>query len=161
MRGLDAIVLDFDGVVADCRRSVLLPGAATFIRQAQSQVPLGIASGALTREIESLLDRHGLRQAFTAIIGVDQAMRAKPAPDPFLEALVRINAAGFSASPSQTVAIDDSLSGLVAARTAQMRCVGVARARRTAEFADHADLVVSGLDALTLDMLVTLVCGET
>lgn len=160
MPTLEAIIFDFDGVVADCQRSVLLPGAAAFIRDAAERVPLGIASGAVTQDIEDLLNRHDLRSAFTAIVGIDQALRTKPSPDPYLEALHRINSAGFAATASQTVAIDDSMWGLVAARTAQLRCVGVAGPTRAAQFARHADLVVSGLDALSLDMLVNLVMRE-
>jgi beta-phosphoglucomutase-like phosphatase (HAD superfamily) len=161
MPTLDAIIFDFDGVVADCQRSVLLPGAAAFVRDAAQHVPLGIASGAVTRDIEDLLDRHELRDAFTAIVGIDQALRTKPSPDPYLEALHRINVAGFAAVAARTVAIDDSLWGLVAARSAHLRCVGVASAARAAEFAPHAELIVSGLAALSLDMLVTLVTTET
>jgi beta-phosphoglucomutase-like phosphatase (HAD superfamily) len=161
MPTLEAIIFDFDGVVADCQRSVLLPGAARFIREAAKRVPLGIASGAVTQDIEDLLERHDLRHAFTAIVGIDQAVRTKPSPDPYLEALHWINAAGFPARASQTVAIDDSLWGLVAARTAQLWCVGVASPPRAAKLAGHAELVVSGLAALSLDMLVTLVTRET
>ena len=43
MATLEALIFDFDGVVADCRRSMLLPGAASFIRDAAERVPLGIA----------------------------------------------------------------------------------------------------------------------
>lgn len=161
MAGLDAIVLDFDGVIANCRDAVLLPGAAAFVREAAARVPLGIASGAVTRDIEQLLDRHRLRSAFVAIVGADQTRRSKPAPDPFLEALHRIAAAGHRVEPAHVVAIDDSVWGLVAARTAQLRCVAVADGRRAAELTPHADLVVSGLDALTLDMLATLVDGDS
>ena len=161
MPTLEAIIFDFDGVVADCRRSVLLPGAAAFIRAAAARVPLGIASGATTRDIENLLDRYELRDAFTAIVGVDLTLRTKPSPDPYLEALHRISSAGFPATAAQTIAIDDSLSGLAAARAARLCCVGVAGPGQAAEFAPHSDLVVSGLDALTLDMLATLVTTET
>ena len=158
MRLPDAIVFDFDGVVADCQRGVLLPGAATFVRNAAAaRVPLAIASGAATREIEQILARHDLDNMFAAVVGADQTLRSKPAPDPYLEALHRIRAAGFSVEPCHAIAIDDSLWGLVAAHTAQLRCVGVASGRRADELGPQAELVVSGLDVLTLDMLATLV----
>jgi beta-phosphoglucomutase len=157
MRALAAIVFDFDGVIADCRRGVLLAGAARFVRDAAREVPIGIASGALTREIESLLQEHALDGLFSAIVGVDQTARSKPSPDPFLETLHRIGAAGHVVEPHRTVAIDDSLWGLVAARTAGMRCVGVATPDRRHELAPHAELIVPGLHVLTLDTLDTLV----
>lgn len=159
MRTLSAVIFDFDGVIADCQRSVLLPGAEQFVRAVARVVPIGIASGAHTHEIEALLDEYGLRAEFTAVIGIDQSLRSKPSPDPFLETLHRFTAAGHAVDPTRTVAIDDSVWGLVAARTARLRCVGVAAADRREELAPHAELVVSGLDALTLDTLDTLVRG--
>lgn len=160
MRHLEAIVFDFDGVIADCQNGVLLPRAAQFVHEAAGQCPLGIASGAVTREIEGLLDQYNLRDAFAAIVGADQAPRSKPAPDPYLEALHRIERAGHRVTPARSVAIDDSVWGLVAARTAQLRCVGVRPPGRTTNLAPHAELIVSGLDELTLDMLVTLVSRD-
>ena len=157
MQALAAIIFDFDGVLADCQHGVLLPGAAEFVRAAARVVPLGIASGAHTREIDEILDAHHLRDAFASIVGADQTARSKPSPDPYLEALHRIIAMGHNIKARATVAIDDSVWGLIAARTAKMYCVGIGRKERHAELAQHADLVVSGLEGLTLDTLDTLV----
>jgi beta-phosphoglucomutase-like phosphatase (HAD superfamily) len=157
MSALAAIVFDFDGVVADCQRGELLPGAAAFVRAAAELVPLGIASGAATSEIDQLLDVHGLRHLFVSVVGVDQTRRSKPSPDPYLEALHRIARAGHRVSAERTVAIDDSVWGLVAARSAGMRCVGIADADAESRLAVHAELIVPGLHALTLDTLDNLV----
>ena len=44
---------------------MLFPGAAEFIRTAAAaSVPIAIASGALTHEIEDVLERAGLRTLF-------------------------------------------------------------------------------------------------
>lgn len=226
MRGLDAIVFDFDGVIADSERihlrayqdvlaplgvalstddyfgrylgyddvgvlrrvswdrelawdeetigrlvaaksaryeelaacgAMLFPGATDFIRLASAEVPIAIASGALTHEIHEILDRVSLRGAFTAIVGADQTSRSKPSPDPYLEAVRRIAAAGHQVAPARTVAIEDSVWGLVSARTAGLRCVAVTTTYEAGELQPHAELVVAGLHALTLDALVTLV----
>lgn len=157
MRALAAIIFDFDGVIADCRRGTLLPGAALFVREAARVVPLGIASGAMTREIDALLAEYGLSDAFTAVVGADQTARSKPSPDPFLEAVHRLHLAGHAIERHRTVAIDDSVLGLVAARSAQLRCVGVAGSARHDDLAPHAELIIPGLHALTLDTLDTLV----
>ena len=157
MHSVAAIIFDFDGVVADCHRHTLLPGAAAFVALAAQAVPIAIASGAMTSEIQGLLAEHGLDHAFTAIVGADQTARSKPSPDPYLEALHRIAAAGHRVDAWRTVAIDDSVWGLVAARTARLRAVGVARDERRSELAPYAELVVPGLDGLTLATLDTLV----
>jgi beta-phosphoglucomutase len=142
------------------RGEMLFPGAARFVREAAAEVPIAIASGALTHEIEAVLERATLRDLFVSIVGADQTQRSKPSPDPYLEAFHRIRAAGHDAVPDRTVAIEDSMWGLVSARGARLRCVGVTNTCRAEELAPHAELVVSGLDALTLDTLDRLVSGR-
>ncbi len=141
------------------RGQMLFPGAERFIRAAAAVVPIAIASGALTHEIDEILERAGLRALFTAVVGADQTTRSKPSPDPYLEAFSRIASAGPGVEPSRTVAIEDSMWGLVSARTARLRCVGVTNTCPAEELAPHAELIVSGLDALTLEALDTLVGG--
>jgi beta-phosphoglucomutase-like phosphatase (HAD superfamily) len=157
MRRLTAVVFDFDGVLADCRRGLLLPDAVSFIRALPRDVPIAIASGATNAEILGILQQDDLAAAFTAIVGIDQTARSKPYPDPYLAALDRMSAAGHPIDAAASVAIDDSLSGLVSARSAGMRCVGVAQRGSEARLAPHADLIVASLAALTLDALDNLV----
>jgi beta-phosphoglucomutase len=132
---------------------MLFPGAASFIREAAEAVPLAIASGALTHEIEEILGRAGLRECFRAIVGADQTERSKPSPDPYLEAFDRLRRSGRAIEPSRTVAIEDSHWGLVSAATAKLRVVAVSTSYPAAELAPHAELVVSGLDVLSLAAL--------
>lgn len=136
---------------------MLFPGAADFIRRAAERIPLAIASGALTHEIEDILHRAGLVHMFVAIVGADQTGRSKPSPDPYLEAVHRLHQAGHRVADRRTVAIEDSVWGLVSAGSARLRCVAVTNTYPAAELAPHAELVVSGLDALTLDALDSLV----
>jgi beta-phosphoglucomutase len=135
------------------RGEMLFPGAARFIKEAADAVPIAVASGALTQEIEEILERTDLRPLFVAIVGADQTARSKPSPDPYLEALHRLALTGVSAERSRVVAIEDSVWGLVSARTAGLRTVAVTNTYSADELAGHAELVVSGLDALTLEML--------
>lgn len=142
------------------RGEMLFPGAEDFIRLAAAVMPIAIASGALTYEIEEILERAGLRPLFVAIVGADQTERSKPSPDPYLEAFRRLTSAGHCIHPFRTVAIEDSKWGLVSAAAARLRCVAVTNTYSAAELAPHAELVVSGLDALTLESLDTLVAGQ-
>lgn len=141
------------------RGAMLFPGTAAFIREAAAAVPIAIASGALTYEIEEILERAGLRDLFVAVVGADQTPGSKPGPDPYLEALHQMALAGHRTTPSRTVAIEDSVAGLLSARTAGLRCVAVTNTYDADELAPHAELIVPGLDALTLDALDTLVEG--
>lgn len=138
---------------------MLFPGAAAFIRAAAAEVPLAIASGALTHEIDEILRRAGLQDAFVSVVGADQTARSKPSPDPYLEALHRLASAGHAVRADRTIAIEDSIWGLVSAGTARLRCVAVTNTYDASELAPHAELVVSGLDTLTLDALDRLVAA--
>ena len=133
---------------------MLFPGAAEFIRAAASAVPIAIASGALTHEIEQVLVRAGLRQLFMVIVGADQTERSKPHPEPYETAFARLRSrSGVSLQPWRSVAIEDSKWGLVSARGADLRCVAVTNTYSAAELRADAELVVPGLHALTLDAL--------
>jgi beta-phosphoglucomutase len=135
---------------------MLYPGSASFIREAADAVPIAIASGALTHEIEELLSRVELLDLFAVIVGADQTMRGKPSPDPYLEALYRLSSNGRTIEPSRTVAIEDSHWGLASAATAGLRCVAVTNTYAAEELAPHAELVVKGLEALSLETLDAL-----
>lgn len=139
---------------------MLFPGAADFIRAAAAAVPIAIASGALTHEIEELLARTGLRELFPVIVGADQTERSKPHPDPYQTAFARLRAySGRDLIPWRSVAIEDSRWGLVSAKGADLRCVAVTNTYSEAELRADAELVVPGLHALTLDALDAL-CAD-
>jgi beta-phosphoglucomutase len=139
---------------------MLFPGAADFIRAAAAAVPIAIASGALTHEIEEILDRAGLRPLFPVIVGADQTERSKPHPEPYQTAFDRLRLlSGRDLIPWRSVAIEDSRWGLVSARAADLRCVAVTNTYSAAELRSDAELVVAGLHDLTLDALDNL-CAD-
>ena len=139
---------------------MLFPGAADFIRAAAAAVPIAIASGALTHEIEEILDRAGLRSLFPVIVGADQTEWSKPHPEPYQTAFDRLRLlTGRDLIPWRSVAIEDSRWGLVSARGADLRCVAVTNTYSADELRPDAELVVAGLHALTLEALDNL-CAD-
>lgn len=139
---------------------MLFPGAADFIRGAAASVPIAIASGALTHEIEEVLERSGLLPLFPVIVGADQTERSKPHPDPYRTAFARLREhSERDLIAWRSVAIEDSRWGLVSARDAGLRCVAVTNTYPAAELRGDAELVASGLDALTLEALDAL-CAD-
>lgn len=139
---------------------VLFPGAADFIRRAAAVVPCAIASGALRHEIVEILDGAGLRGCFSTIVASGDTPQSKPSPAPYRLAFDRL-AAGHPAplERGRCVAIEDSHWGLESARGAGLRLVGVTTSYRADEL-PAAELVVSGLAALTLDALDGLCHAE-
>jgi beta-phosphoglucomutase len=138
---------------------VLFPGAASFIREAAAAVPIAIASGALRHEILEILDANSLTASFVTIVASGDTPQSKPSPAPYMLAFERLRQlTGLDLDRRRCVAIEDSRWGLESAHGAGLRCVGVTNSYTAAEL-QPAELVVSGLDALTLDALDTL-CNE-
>ena len=139
---------------------LLFPGAEAFIRSAAAVVPIAVASGALTHEIDHVLERAGLRSLFSVVVGADQTERSKPDPEPYVTAFARLRErSGLDLVPWRSVAIEDSKWGLVSARGADLRCVAVTNTYADAELRGDAELVVAGLHALTIAALNDL-CAD-
>jgi len=139
--------------------SVLFPGAREFIRDAAAAVPIGIASGALRHEIDEIVEAAGITALFTAIVAAGDTPESKPSPAPYLLAFERLRErTGADLDPRRSVAIEDSRWGLVSAHGAGLRCVGVTTSYPAHEL-DGAELIVEGLEALSLPLLDRLVAS--
>lgn len=97
-----------------------MPGAEELLRGLSGTLPLGVASNSPRALLEAALGAAGLLRHFDAVVGSDQVEEAKPAPDPYLLACRRLRA-----EPVLSVALEDSPTGVAAARAAGMFVVGV------------------------------------
>jgi HAD superfamily hydrolase (TIGR01509 family) len=83
-------------------------------------IPACVASSGAHDKIFTTLSRTGLYQRFAPdIFSAAQVARSKPAPDLFLFA-----ARQMAKPPSQCVVVEDSISGITAARAARMTAIG-------------------------------------
>jgi beta-phosphoglucomutase len=103
----------------------VFPGAEALVRALAREVPLAIASGARRDEVEAVLRAVGLRDAFTAVVGVEDAPRGKPDPAPYLEAAARLAALAPEVRPAECLAVEDTAPGVASAVAAGMKVVGV------------------------------------
>lgn len=104
------------------------------------RTPLAVASSSPRERLDIALRSTGLSDRFDAVVAGDEVPAAKPAPDLFLAAAVALGV-----EPGDCVAVEDSPSGIAAARAAGMRVVAVDRAFFPAEALVGADLVVPRL----------------
>ncbi len=130
-------------------------GARELVRALAAELPLAIASGARHEEIEAILQGLRLRDAFVAIVGVDDVARAKPDPLPYLEAARRLATNAPALAPAECVAFEDSPPGIASALGAGMRVVGVTHSYQPDKL-DTAHRVVPSLAGVTLDELRSL-----
>jgi HAD superfamily hydrolase (TIGR01509 family) len=135
---------------------VLFAGAADFVRQAAAAVPIAIASGAQRHEIEEILDATSLRDCFAAIVAAGDTAQGKPSPEPYARAFQLLKQEHRDLTSNRCVAIEDSRWGLQSARGAGLRCVGVTNSYPPSEL-PGAELIVDGLNTLTVQMLQDLV----
>jgi HAD superfamily hydrolase (TIGR01509 family) len=91
-------------------------------RRMHGVAPLAVASGGLRKYVELTLQAIGVRDLFAAVICAEDYVRAKPFPDPFLEAARRLKVA-----PTDCLVFEDSPLGVQAAEAAGMQCVFVPR----------------------------------
>ncbi len=124
---------------------VVFPEAPACIERLAGNLILGIASGALHQEIESILTGAALREHFAAIVAADDVEHAKPAPDGYARAVELLSARlGRAPSPGGFIAVEDSRWGIEAAVAAGLPCIGVTTTY-TAEELPGAAAIVSGL----------------
>jgi HAD superfamily hydrolase (TIGR01509 family) len=95
------------------------PGAVEALSQLDS-VPLGLATSSSRSEAEPMLRILGISDRFRAVITLEAVERSKPEPDSYLLAARRLGVA-----PQHCAAVEDSPSGVQAARQAGMTVLGV------------------------------------
>jgi beta-phosphoglucomutase len=136
--------------------SVLFPGAREAIARTASKWPVAIASGALKAEIVRVLDHEGLRSYFPVIVSAEDTPASKPDPAPYLLAVRLLEGSVPGLIPSACLAIEDSKWGLVSARNAGLRTIGITHTYPASELADAADVVIDHLDRFTHALLSDL-----
>jgi HAD superfamily hydrolase (TIGR01509 family) len=96
------------------------PGALELLGELAGQVPLAIASNSRRYLVDLALARAGVTTQFDAIVTADDVAHPKPAPDLYLLACERLGVA-----PSEAIALEDSATGVLAAKAAGLTCIAV------------------------------------
>lgn len=107
-----------------------------------SKMPAAIASGSPRADVLNVLQLLGILPRFRAVVASDDVPRSKPAPDVYLRA-----AADLGKLPVSCVAVEDSATGMLAAKAAGMTVIGF-----PSKFTQYQDLRpdfgISGLDEI-------------
>jgi beta-phosphoglucomutase-like phosphatase (HAD superfamily) len=141
------------------------PESAETLEAVAARWPVAICSGALRSEIEYALRRLGRLNQVSAIISAEDTDKCKPHPEGYRLALDALRALAPYSRVDPTTAerpiarelvagdclvIEDSLAGIISAKGAGMRAVGVSNTYSAEELRlAGADAVVSGLAMLT------------
>lgn len=108
-----------------------------------------IASSGSGSRVNFLLDRLNLKKHFRVVVTGDDVERGKPDPAIFLRA-----AHDLQLDPLELIVFEDAQSGVKAARSAGMACVGITQPERASTLLDAgADRVVPDFRSLSCSKL--------
>ncbi len=110
-------------VVAELEHGVeAMVGARELLERLRERgTPLGLVSNSPLRFVQRSIEIAGFGDHFDVILSAHEVAAPKPAPDPYLEACRRL---GVEPGPS-VVALEDSPTGVAAARAAGLTVIGV------------------------------------
>lgn len=142
-RLIDAKEADYREIFARDFREVA--GFAAFARQARARgLGIAVATAGDQDNIAFSLERLHLDQRPDAIVGGDEGIAGKPAPDLFLEAARRVGV-----PPAECIVFEDAPFGIEAARRAGMRAVALCTTHAAGELAgDHVLAAVRDYEEL-------------
>ena len=102
----------------------IYPGVLDLVGELAGKVRLAIVSGTWRENVEAILAASGLAGSFELIVAKEDVAAVKPDPEAYLLALERLGI-----GPATAVAIEDSPSGLAAARAAGISRIAVGHRR--------------------------------
>ena len=128
-----------------------LLGLKTLMDECRAEgISLAVASSAMTKNVDFVVDTLKLRSYFASIVTGDDVSRPKPDPEIYIQAAERLTLA-----PAKCVAFEDSFVGIESAKRASMKCVAIASTFPAEELQSQtqADLVVKNFEELSLARL--------
>lgn len=92
---------------------------------ADAGIALAVCSGALRAEVLLGLKLSGIEDKFLGVVAAEDTAGCKPDPEGYLKAIDLLKNRIPDIEPSQITAVEDSLAGIQAAKSAGMHVVGI------------------------------------
>ena len=147
--------LDRREVIASCSKrwnelmddQPLLPGIEATVKRGRDRgLKLAVASSSTRPWVTRHLEKRGLLDMFDAITTREEVKAVKPDPALYVRSLEKL-----SVTADETVAFEDSPTGILAARRAGIFCVFVPNELTKHLSVEHADRQLSSLEEFDLD----------
>jgi beta-phosphoglucomutase len=115
----------------------LIDGLDSFLEKAaKKNVKMAIASAAITKNVDFVLDNLQIREYFGAVVSADDVHTSKPHPESFLRA-----AALLGIVPEDCIVLEDAPKGVEAALNAGMQAVVLTTMHSEEEFLQYPNVV--------------------
>lgn len=128
----------------------IFPGAKEALQSLGTRWPIAICSGALRAEVELGVRLLDAENVVLAIAPAEETEKCKPDPDGYILALERLkvlpNRTLANLKSEECLVIEDSLAGIMAAKSAGMLAVGISNTY------NDADLRGAGADDVVADL---------
>ena len=124
----------------------LFPSAKTTLEELrQMKLRLALATSSVSASARPFLERTGIRSSFEVIVTGDEIRRGKPYPDIYL-----CTAEKLGVSADACLVIEDALSGVAAAKAANMRVAAIPDTRFVdpREYEKETDYVLGSLSEI-------------
>ena len=111
-------------------RMPIFEGVENFVRKCANELSLGIVSMAKREEIDFVLEKIGIADAFTLVVSADSVTKCKPDPQCYRQGfrdldLARISRGHLPMVHEDCLVIEDSPPGVMAGRAADLPVLGV------------------------------------
>ncbi len=157
------ITLDLDLMIDETKKGYLkkireekgllpMPGVVPLIQSLKEKgLPLAVGTSTNRDLMQVTLDLFGLSQYFPVKVSADDVGRGKPSPDIFLRAA---ELAGVT--PQDCLVFEDSFHGSLAAKRAEMKCVGYTQNGKNPQDLSHVDMEIADYSHVTFEQLTGL-----
>lgn len=149
-RHVQAIRLAFDRDYIPLLANVPpLPGALEKVVEFHGRAPQALVTGSTGAQAAAVLDALKIADRFQHVVACDLYSKGKPDPEPFILA-----ASKLGVDPSSCLVLEDSPSGVTAAKAAGMKVVGIHEGNKGKYDIKHADWEIASLAELDWDELI-------
>ncbi len=123
-------------------------GSIELIHASAARVPVGVCTGSRRAEVGPMLERFGVRGLLRAFVTADDVEHPKPDPAGYRLAAEKLGG-------GRVVAIEDSPTGIAAAKGAGLRVLAVCQSYPADRLKD-ADRIVERITDLDVDMILRI-----
>lgn len=95
-----------------------------------------------------MVSKFNLQHYFKYIVSGDEVKNGKPAPDVYVETAKRLGI-----STTDCIVIEDSKNGVLAAKAAEMKCIGFQNINSGNQDLSKADIIVNSINEINLSYL--------
>ena len=151
--------------LAGLAKPPIYPGLEDLIfRCRTAQVKMAIVTGAERQQVSAALERANLSEHFSVVMAGDtiSVNGSKPAPDGYLKAIAQLNTTypDLQLQANECIAIEDTFSGITAAKNAEIPVIGVAHTYPNHMLQRRATWVVDYLREINFDWIGEKFGGE-